>query len=57
MHWRKPFPPRSVHPSPIAELRMLILSSFHPEETLDSQPLEKPVETQEPAATIRPAAP
>lgn len=30
MHWRKPFPPRSVRPSAIAELRTLIVSSLDP---------------------------
>lgn len=31
MHWRKPFPPRSVRPSAIAELRELIAAAFHGE--------------------------
>jgi len=32
MHWRKPFPPRSLRPSPFAELIDLLLTSFRPHE-------------------------
>ena len=31
MHWRQPFPPRSLRPSPFAELFGLLVSSFRPE--------------------------
>ncbi|MDR3527733.1 MAG: hypothetical protein P4L57_10660 [Rhizomicrobium sp.] len=28
MHWRKPFPPRSLRPSPFAEVVSLLVASF-----------------------------
>lgn len=28
MHWRKPFPPRSVRPAPLAELKALITTAL-----------------------------
>lgn len=53
MHWRKPFPPRSLHPSPIAEFRALIQMSFQPEAGKDASLVEKPVEVRETSPVAR----
>ncbi len=38
MHWRKPFPPRTLRPSPFAELADLLLASLRPATAQEPEP-------------------
>jgi hypothetical protein len=44
MHWRKPFPPRSVRPTPLAELKALITTALDGEK--DALPEKTPPESE-----------
>jgi hypothetical protein len=48
MHWRKPFPPRSVRPSPFAELYSLLVTSLRQEEPKTSEVAKDNTATYEP---------